>query len=98
MNHRVLRGPLCCYRISDPASPFPIWSDGGAGLHGGRWHLVGDPVIYASEHYATAMLEKLAHFSGELPCGQHFIEITVPASVSYAVFAEHQAPGWRTPG
>ena len=28
----------------------------GPAGRGGRWHDVGDRVIYASEHYATAML------------------------------------------
>ncbi|EAR52061.1 hypothetical protein OG2516_18390 [Oceanicola granulosus HTCC2516] len=98
MTHRRLPDGLTAWRIGDPEGRFEIWSDGGARLAGGRWHLAGDPVIYASASYATAMLEKLAHFQGLLPTGQHFIEIAVPAGTAYEVFAEHQAPDWRAPG
>ncbi len=98
MSHRALDAAMTAYRIGDAAGRFPIWSDGGARLFSGRWHEAGDPVIYASEHYATAMLEKLAHFEGELPRDQHFIEITIPAGTSYEVFAPHRAPGWRSVG
>ncbi len=94
-DHRRLRDPLTAYRIGDPEGMFPIWSDGGAKLVAGRWHMAGDPVIYAAEHYSTAMLEKLAHFGGDTPDNQHYIEITLPAGTSYEVFADHQAPGWR---
>lgn len=98
MTHRVFAEAMTAYRIGDPDGRFPIWSDGGARLFSGRWHEAGDPVIYASEHYATAMLERLAHFAGEMPGNQHMIEITIPAGVSYEVFAEHRAPRWREPG
>ena len=39
-------------------------------------------MIYASQHYSTAMLEKLVRASGELPPNQHFIEITIPNGVT----------------
>ncbi|NDD53975.1 hypothetical protein EBZ39_08875, partial [bacterium] len=39
------------------------------------WHEAGQRVIYAAEHYSTAMLEKLVHFGGELPNGQHYVEL-----------------------
>ncbi len=95
---RELSESLTVWRIGDPSGRFPIWSDGGARVMGGRWHLAGDPVIYTSEHYATAMLEKLAHFQGILPDNQHHLEITVPAGTSYEVFVDHLAPGWRDAG
>ena len=94
---RRLRASLTLHRIGDPQGRFEIWSDAGARLHSGRWHQAGDPVIYTSEHYSTAMLEKLAWFQGELPAGQHRIEIEVPRGTSYEVFADHQAPRWREP-
>ncbi|MBI1217654.1 MAG: RES domain-containing protein [Rhodobacteraceae bacterium] len=97
MTHRRLAAAMTAWRIGDAGGRFPIWSDAGARQFGGRWHEAGDPVIYAAEHYATAMLEKLAHFSGQLPTDQHKIEITIPAGVSYEVFADHQAPDWRAP-
>ncbi|MEM9766078.1 MAG: RES domain-containing protein [Pseudomonadota bacterium] len=82
------------FRIGDPEGRFPIWSDGGARRFSGRWHEAGAPVIYTSEHYSTALLEKLVHYEGELPAGQHWIEITLPAGVSYEVVTADTLPGW----
>ena len=73
---RRLHEALLAYRIGDPKGEFPIWDDGGARLSSGRWHEAGAAVIYASKHYSTAMLEKLVHYQGEIPAGQHFIEIS----------------------
>lgn len=82
------------YRIGDPAGHFPIYSAEGARRVEGRWHERGQEVIYASSSYSTAMLEKLAHFNGILPAGQHFIEISVPTGVTYEVVTKDSAPGW----
>jgi RES domain-containing protein len=60
----------------------------------GRWNTPGSPVIYTSEHYSTALLEKLVHGSGRLPPNQHFVQITVPRGVSYEVFSPAALPGW----
>jgi len=51
-------------------------------------------MIYASEHYSTAMLEKLVHGSGALPPNQHFIEIMIPPGVSYEMFNQATIPDW----
>ena len=40
------------------------------------------------------MLEKLVHFGGELPGNQHFIEITLPAGISYEVVNPDLLAGW----
>ena len=50
-------------------------------------------MIYASEHYSTALLEKLAHGSGALPPNQHFITITIPRGDD-EVFSQASMPGW----
>ncbi len=94
---RSLPRPLHAYRIGDPAGRHPIWSDGGARRTAGRWHQAGAPVIYASEHYATAMLEKLVHFAGILPQNQHFIQITLPQGLTYQVANPDLLPGWHDP-
>lgn len=94
MSVRRLPEPLTAYRIGDPAGEFPIWDDGGAKRASGRWHEAGAGVIYASEHYSTAMLEKLVHYNGAMPRGQHFIEIAVPAGVSYEVVNPDALEGW----
>ena len=51
-------------------------------------------MIYASEHYSTALLEKLVHGSGALPPNQHFITITIPRGLTYEVFSQASMPGW----
>jgi RES domain-containing protein len=54
-------------------------------------------MIYASEHYSTALIEKLVHGSGRLPPNQHYIEITVPAGLSYEVANVASIRGWDAP-
>ncbi|HEV7229615.1 RES family NAD+ phosphorylase [Brevundimonas sp.] len=95
---RRLDDSLVGHRIGDPLGEFPIWSDGGARNASGRWHEAGDRVIYASEHYSTAMLEKLVHFSGALPSGQHFVRIHIPAGTSYEVVNPDLLAGWAEAG
>ena len=85
---------LLCYRIGDPDGQFPIYDAGGSRLFPGRWNTVETPVIYASEYYSTAMLEKLVHGSGRIPPNQHFIRITVPNGVSYEMVTGDTLPRW----
>lgn len=94
MTVRTLPEPMRAFRIGDPKGRYPIYSGEGAALQEGRWHARGQEVIYASSTYSTAMLEKLAHFNGILPSGQHFIEITIPAGTSYEVVTADILPGW----
>jgi RES domain-containing protein len=51
-------------------------------------------MIYTSEHYSTALLEKVVHGSGALPPNQHFIEITIPPGLSYEMFNTAAVPDW----
>ncbi|MFM1814401.1 MAG: hypothetical protein RLZ98_1096 [Pseudomonadota bacterium] len=94
MTVRKLESALRAYRIGDPHGRFQIYSGEGAALVEARWHRKGQEVIYASEHYSTAMLEKLAHFGGVLPDGQHFVEIDIPHGTSYEVVTKDSLPGW----
>ena len=94
MTAQVLDRTLTAFRIGDPDGAFPIFSAIGAQFAPGRWHTTDAPMIYASEHYSTAMLEVLVRTSGRLPPNQHFIEITVDASVSYEMFSTGHHPGW----
>ena len=82
------------YRIGDPAGYYPIYSGEGAARTEGRWHEKGQEVIYTSESYSTAMLEKLAHWNGILPPSQRFMEIEIPIGVSYEVVTKDSLPGW----
>jgi RES domain-containing protein len=85
---------LTCYRIGDPDGDHPIFDATGSVLYPGRWNTPASPMIYASEHYSTAMLEKLVHGSGQLPPNQHFIEITIPNGASYEMLNTAALPDW----
>ncbi|MBO0905745.1 RES domain-containing protein [Jiella sonneratiae] len=85
---------LTAYRIGDPDGAYPIFDSEGSRLYPGRWNTAGSPVIYTSEHYSTAMLEKLVHANQVLPPNQHYIWITIPNGTSYEVFQPESHPGW----
>ncbi|MBV9455957.1 MAG: RES domain-containing protein [Bradyrhizobium sp.] len=85
---------LTCFRIGDPNGTFPIYDAEGARLYPGRWNTSASPIIYTSEHYSTAMLEKLVHSNMLLPANQHYIQITIPNGISYEVFPTAAHPGW----
>lgn len=88
---------LTAYRIGDPNGAYPIFDATGSKLYPGRWNTGASPMVYASEHYSTAMLEKLAHGSGRLPKNQHFVEITIPNGIPYEVLDPAHLPGWDEP-
>ncbi len=82
------------FRIGDPDGKHRIFSGEGAARTQGRWHKRGQELIYCAQYYSTAMLEKLVHHNGILPSNQHFLEITVPAGVSYEVVTKDNLPNW----
>ena len=94
MTTRVLREATRAYRIGDHDGRFSVWSTEGARRLAGRWHELGEEVIYASEHYSTALLEKLVYCNGVLPPGQHFVEVSIPEGVSYEVVTKDSLPAW----
>jgi RES domain-containing protein len=83
-----------CYRLGDPEGRFAIFDDTGSRLFPGRWNTSSTPILYTSEHYANALLEKLVRFSSDMPRDQSFIEITVPAGASYEEFNPGEHRGW----
>jgi RES domain-containing protein len=85
---------LTSYRIGDPRGTYPIFDATGSTLHPGRWNTPANPMIYTSEHYSTAMLEKLVHGSGQLPPDQHFVAVTIPNGTSYEVLDTAALPDW----
>ncbi len=85
---------VTAFRIGDPDGAYPIFDATGSRLAPGRWNIAASPMIYASQHYSTAMLEKLVRSSGELPPNQHFIEITIPNGVTYEMLNPAHLPGW----
>ena len=85
---------LTCYRIGDPEGRFPVFDAGGSRLYPGRWNTPASPVIYTSEYYSTAMLEKLVHANAVMPPNQHYVRITIPNGTSYESFQTAAHPGW----
>lgn len=94
MTPQTLDRIITCYRLGDPAGQHRIFDDMGAALYPGRWHDTDHPVLYAAEHYSTAMLETLSHASGIMPPNQHFIAITLPHGLSYEMVTKDHLPGW----
>ena len=86
---------LCAYRIGDPDGIYPIFDATGSTRAPGRWNTPACPMIYASEHYSTAMLEKLVSASGRLPSNQHYVEITIPNGVAYEVLNVGAVHDWH---
>ena len=97
MTPRTLPETMRAYRVGDPAGQFRVWSTEGAKHVSGRWHEAGAEVVYASEHYSTAMLEALVHWNGALPPNQHFIEIAIPGGTSYEAVTADTVPDWFNP-
>jgi len=91
---QVLDRTLSSFRIGDPNGAYPIFDATGSTIAPGRWNTPGSRLIYSSEHYSTAVLEKLVHGSGRLPPNQHYIEITIPRGLSYEVFSPPALVGW----
>jgi RES domain-containing protein len=91
---QILDRGLICFRIGDPDGAHPIFDATGSTIAPGRWNTPGGPVIYASERYSTALLEKLVHGSGRLPPNQHYIRIIIPRGLTYEVFSPPTLPGW----
>lgn len=87
---RVLHG----FRIGDPDGRYPIFDDEGSRLYPGRWNTPASPMLYTSEHYATALLEKLVRTSWVMPANQHYVCVTIPPGVSYEEFAPARHRGW----
>ena len=94
MTAQILDRTLSCFRIGDPRGAYPIFDATGSTIAPGRWNTPGSPIIYTSEHYSTALLEKLAHGSGRLPPNQHYVEITIPRGLSYETFSAPTLPRW----
>lgn len=92
--HRRLDQPVTVWRIGDPAGRYSVWSHVGTQTNPGRWNMHGEAVIYTATSYPLALLEKLVHWSGVLPTGQHYVEAVVPAGISYEEFPPDLYPGW----
>ena len=74
---------------------YPVYDGSGAALEGARWNSPGRVLIYASEHYATAILEKLVHAGRtQLPGAHHAAAIDIPDDLPLEVFDPDAVSGW----
>ncbi|MGH3441867.1 MAG: RES family NAD+ phosphorylase [Nitriliruptorales bacterium] len=73
----------------------PAFDGTGARLHGARWNSPGREVVYASDTYAGAILEILAHLQRPrtLPGPHHAIRIDIPDRAVESL-APEDLPGW----
>lgn len=94
MTAQILDRTLLCFRIGDPNGAHPIFDATGSTLAPGRWNTADSPVIYSSQYFSTALLEKLVHGAGWLPPNQHYVRITIPRGLTYEVFSPPSLPGW----
>jgi len=86
---------LRAYRIG--SRRHPIFDGGGAAASdASRWNSRGRRIIYAAEHYATAVLETLARMNSvKLPATLVYVEIEVPAGVSVERVDPKRVKGWE---
>jgi RES domain-containing protein len=74
---------------------YPVYDGSGAALEGARWNSPGRLLIYASAHYATAILEKLVHAGRtQLPGGHHAVAIDIPDDLPLEMFDPDAVSGW----
>ena len=72
MTAQILDCIVSCFRIGDPNGAYPIFDATGSTIAPGRPNVSGRRMIYTSEHYSTALIEKLVHDIGRLPPNEHY--------------------------
>ncbi|MCU0535715.1 MAG: RES domain-containing protein [Hydrococcus sp. Prado102] len=98
MSASVLDRTIHAYRIGAANNLYPIFDGTGAMLFPGRWNTARTRLIYCSEHYSTALLEKLVHTNtGTIPSNQQWIEITIPIGTTYEIVTPYSLNGWNHP-
>jgi RES domain-containing protein len=82
------------YRIGSQAFPL-LDGSGAAASDDARWNSRGRYVIYAAEHYATALLEKAAQLNGvRIPRSLVYIRIQIPPGWTIEDVGAADLPGW----
>jgi RES domain-containing protein len=84
------------YRIGS-ADHSLLDGSGAAASHDARWNSKGRYIIYAAEHYATALLEKAAQLnSPRIPRTLVYVRIEVRAGASVEEILPEDLPGWHS--
>jgi RES domain-containing protein len=88
------RSTAFAWRIGSPAHPL-LDGGGAAARDDARWNSRGRHVIYAAEHYATALLEKAAQLNSvRIPRNLVYVRIALPTGTSVEEAAPDDVPGW----
>ncbi len=96
MNPSVLDRTIKAYRLGAANNKYPIFDGTGSTFFPGRWNSASSRVIYSTEHYSTALLEKLVHSNtGKIPRNQQWIEITIPAGTTYETVTTYSLANWN---
>ena len=96
MTASILDRTVKAYRIGTKSNRYPIFNGEGSVPYPGRWNTARCRVIYAAEHYSTALLEKLVHSNtGKIPKNQQWIEIAIPVGISYETVTLDSIPNWK---
>jgi RES domain-containing protein len=82
------------YRIG--SGRFPLFDGAGAAASDtARWNSRGRRIIYAAEHYSTALLEKAAQLNSvRLPRELLYIRILIPSGVTVEEVDPRNLRGW----
>lgn len=85
---------MLVFRIGSADHPL-LDGSGAAASDVARWNTRGRFIIYASEHYATAVIEKMVQLNGlTLPRTLVYVAIDVPAHASSEEVREQEVAGW----
>ncbi len=94
MTASILTKTLTAYRIRGKNNKYPVFDGTGSTIQPGRWNTSTCRMVYCSQYYSTALLEKLVRLSDETPLNQQWIKITIPVDTTYEVVTPHSLEGW----
>src|SRR5437870_965181 len=97
MSNTVFRSKreYSAYRIGSAIHPL-LDGTGAAASDDARWNSRSRSVIYASEHYATALLEKAAQLNSiKVPRTLVWIRISIPAGVLMEEVRPEELVNWN---
>jgi RES domain-containing protein len=87
---------LIAYRIGSPAHTL-LDGTGAAASDVARWNSRGRYIIYAAEHYATALLEKAAQLNSiRIPRSLVYTRVEIPPDAGMEVLQARDLPGWAS--